>query len=666
MGRNQRNICDPIMLGLFREELAGQVYILESGLAEIEQGLPPEQIDSLLHAVHAIKGAARVVGLPVAVSLAYAMEKFLSEVRLENCRLFPPHIDQLRQATEIFHGMRDQEEKDIPRWVSGREPFILGITQDLWKALDGLEAFPFTEDPEAAITKETSEQVETGGDVSAAEVPEDIPAPGAMTDAASPFPENTAEVISEGETPEWSNMAPEAPEANASAVISERIEVPADDDPVPEPPAEIPREIVLYPDNMIALAGECLIQARRIRDLHPALCALWQRAPAAGTPPLTMTGASPGSRPAVNQGKTAVAGPVLMFDRSTQRLEHLAGQLYDKILVNRTVPFADLIRNYPRRISDLEGKLGKAVKFLAEGKETLIDRSILAKLEAPLWQLIRCALFCSVETPSARQAAGKLPEGVLSLAISSKAGMLHLLFTDDGRGINQEDLKAVAGEPENAEESEKDSVFDTLRATMQSLNGTMDWKMLPGEGTHVHLVLPAISSVLNCLLVRIGGEDYALPMMGIDRVVKIAAESRQGNEGRPSALIDGDIIELIDARQIFKLLALPSSAGDLPVVVLHKGPSRYGLVVEALRGEENLVLRPLDERLGKVPYIRAAAILGDGSPTLLLDMDDLLSAMELMAGPGRLSQTVSPAMAASLTQQRDLSGEDDPGPFWRW
>jgi chemotaxis protein histidine kinase CheA len=368
------------MFCLFREELAGQLRILESGLAEIELGLPSEKMEHLLRAVHTIKGAVRVVGLPAAVTLAYAMEGFLSELSQAKRRLLPHHVDQLRQATEIFQMIQNQAQKDITRWVGEQEASIRRITQ----ALDETEDSPFTESAKASTP--------------------------------------------EGETTKQA----EKPIAMAKEV------------------AEAPGR----PDASNVSGGE--------------------------TP-----------------------------------TEELGGQ-------------------------------------------------------AP------CEEF-----------------------------------------LNQDNLLAI-------------------------------------------------SSLQNCLLVRIGGESYALPMAKIDQVANVSSGSLQWIEGRPCAPIDGENMILFDAGQILNLPALPSTAGDLPVIVLERGQCRCGLVVEAFLREEKLALRPLDERLGKVDHIRAAAILGDGSSTLVLDPDDLLQTMDFMVRQGRLSKVGSTAMTASLAQEKGLSGEDIPWAFWRW
>jgi two-component system, chemotaxis family, sensor histidine kinase and response regulator WspE len=583
METDRKDSGDPNMLSLFREELAEQLQILESGLAEIEQELPTERMDCLLHAVHAIKGAFRVVGLPVAMRLASAMEEVLSELGQTKRCLLPVHIDQLRQAAAFFREIRKQEEKDILPWVSGQEASMRRVAQALWKFLAETQGVPFAE--------------------SLATAPPQDEAPG----------EAKTSIAMLKEVEEVPNR-------------SDKLDIHGGEIPSGDCQSQTPRHIQLNQDNLLALAGECLLQARKIRELHPLLRSLECGAPVLETQ-IVMSSLSEETNPVKNDGKASTTDPLPLLDRSSQQLEHLAGHLFNDILASRTIPFASLIRDYDQRISDLAGQLGKVVTFNRGGDMTAVDRDILRKLEEPLWQLIRQVLVYSLETPMERESVGKSPDGNLSLAISSETESLHLILTDDGRGMARESLDGSAGECEGWEQKKIAGEGHVLSFMMRSLDGSIDWEYLPGEGTKVHLVLPAIPGIRNCLLVRIAGELYALSMAEIDRVARVSPENRLSIEGRPWAAIDGENVVLIDAGQILNLPGSPSSAGDLPVIVLKRGQSRCGLVVEAFLGEEKLVLRPLDERLGKVAYIRAMALLGDGSPALVLDMNDLFEAV---------------------------------------
>ena len=429
MGTERENSGNTVMLGLFREELAGWTRMLDAGLEEIERGVTPERVDGLIRTVHAIRGASRLVGLPVAANLAYAMEGFLSEAGAEKHRLAAYPAAPFRQACDLFCAIAAQEDRDISRWLAERESDILVISQALQRSVREAEAPPISERCESAVPKEEP----TG----CAEAPGEIEERGGVTPAA---PE-TADV-SDGEP---------------SAGYRE---------------AEVSRDRFGDGDRLIELAGACLDQARRLRALCPVLRASdhFPPVPGKGTPSPVL----PAER---DREEIPVADPVLQFESSSKQLEQLAERLYDEIL--------------------------------------------------------------------------------------------------------------------------------EIRRTSS-----------------------ALSPVLRCLLVEIHGESYALPISRIDRVVRVSPSDISSIRGRPFVSIDGEDIGLIDAGELLRMPGLPASGGDWPVVIMRDRSRRCGLVVDAFRGEEDLVPMPLDRRLGKVDFIRAGAILEDGSPALVLDMNDLFRAIE--------------------------------------
>src|SRR5262249_3504934 len=157
-------------------------------------------------------------------------------------------------------------------------------------------------------------------------------------------------------------------------------------------------------------------------------------------------------------------------------------------------------------------------------------------------------------------------------------------------------------------------------------------------GTRFHLHLPLTLSVLRAVLVDIGGEFYAFPHNRIDRLVRVPLAEVRSLEQRQFVTVGGQNVGLVLAAQLLDLPpAGPSPPGgggkvngagdELPVVLLSDQTGTYGLIVEAFRGEQDLVVRPLDPRLGKVPNISAAAILDDGSPVLIADVEDLIRSM---------------------------------------
>jgi len=265
--------------------------------------------------------------------------------------------------------------------------------------------------------------------------------------------------------------------------------------------------------------------------------------------------------------RQATAKRLEEFDFFAQQSSDLAERLYREGLISRMRPFADGVQGFPRMVRDLARQLNKKVKFEMVGQATGVDREILEKLEAPLTHLLRNALDHGLESPEERLAAGKNPEGLLTLEARHQAGQLHVIVADDGRGIDLERIrrKVVARGLSTAEmvnrltEAELlDFLFlpgfstseavteisgrgvglDIVRTLAQEVGGCVRVENHPGTGrvvgcgTQFHLQLPITLSVLRTLLVEIAGDPYAIPLTRIDHLVVAPPEEIQTLEGR--------------------------------------------------------------------------------------------------------------------------------------
>ncbi len=347
--------------------------------------------------------------------------------------------------------------------------------------------------------------------------------------------------------------------------------------------------------------------------------------------------------------------------RQIDQFERLSAlEFHAERLYSKWSPTAAAICRWPSRFRacrDLSQSLGKKVSFSVEGGSTRVDRDIHERLEAPLNQLIRNALDHGIETPDARTALGKPAEGKIVLDARHFFGVLNITLTDDGRGIDPERIReAVVRKGLSVEEMARnmnlaelfDFLFlpgfstaknvtevsgrgvglDVVASMVHEVGGTVRVESKVGEGTIFHLQLPLTLSVLRTLIVEIAGEFYALPLSRIDRVLEIDPSILHVVEDRQFCTVDGDHIGVIDAREILQTPPAPNSSERLSIAIISDRLTRYGIVVDRFRGERELVVRPLDPQLGKIPNVSSGAILGDGSPVLILDVDDLVRSIE--------------------------------------
>jgi two-component system sensor histidine kinase and response regulator WspE len=201
--------------------------------------------------------------------------------------------------------------------------------------------------------------------------------------------------------------------------------------------------------------------------------------------------------------------------------------------------------------------------------------------------------------------------------------------------------------------------LDVVQDTVRKVGGSVRVSTTLGRGTTFHLLLPLTLSVVRAVLAEVAGEPYAFPHNRIDRLLRVPWADVRSLEHRQFVTVDGRTVGLVMAAQLFDLDAPPPAAGaDLPVLLLSDVGGTYGLVVDAFRGEQDLVVRPLDPRLGKVPNVSAAAILDDGSPVLIADVEDLIRSMDQYIQTGTLRRCDPAAPREAAAKKRVLVVDD--------
>jgi two-component system sensor histidine kinase and response regulator WspE len=201
--------------------------------------------------------------------------------------------------------------------------------------------------------------------------------------------------------------------------------------------------------------------------------------------------------------------------------------------------------------------------------------------------------------------------------------------------------------------------LDAVHSMVQEVGGMLRAVSQPGKGMSFHLQLPITLSVIRALLVEVSGENYAFPLARIDRALRVHRTQIEILENRQYFLFDGQSIGLVGANQVLELEESKLSSEELPIVVISDRSNRYGVVVDRLLGQHDLVVQPLDPRLGKVADISAAAVMEDGSPVLIVDADDLVRSIHNMLSGGRLSKIALAKKAAAPRKHKRILVVDD-------
>ncbi|MER8524434.1 hybrid sensor histidine kinase/response regulator [Mesorhizobium sp. M0622] len=615
------------MLDLFRAELATQSQALTSGLLALERDpVSAQSLDACMRAAHSLKGAARIVDLTPAVEVAHAMEECLVAAQRGRLSLSREHIDTLLKGVDLLGSIASEPasaDESAKLEIAG---FLLALEQ-----------------------------------------------------ASSP---STAKVLTVSETElAGSNAAPqEAPWASSAKETS----VLARSEPLLQPYGGVgsDRMVRVTADSLnrlLGLAGESLMEARRLRPFTGGLLRL-KRIQSDLAIAFDVLGDALAEIPKDDRAVQALAEALQKLrlsqtflaerldelDSIDRRATDLANRLYDETLASRMRPFEDGVRHYSRTVRDLGRTLGKNVRLDIVGGSTGIDRDILDQLEAPLGHLLRNAVDHGLETTDERIAAGKSEEGVIRLEARHNAGLLQIIVADDGRGIDLNKLRETivargltteetVGRLAEAELLEflflpgfsmKATVsnisgrgvgLDAVQAMAKQVRGLATVSSEFGFGTRFQLQLPLTLSVLRTLLVDIDGEPYAFPLAGIASTIKLPRTRIELLEGRPHFRFEDRQIGLVTAHQVLDRAEPQADADELSVVLINGDHGEtHGLIVDRFLGERELVVRPLDPRFAKVKDISAAALMEDGSPVLIVDVDDLIRSVDKLASSGGL------------------------------
>ena len=664
-------LSDPTMLELFRLEVEQHGQVLTDGLLRLEEDSnTPERIEPLMRAAHSIKGAARLVGVPIAVDIAHRMEDCLVAAQHGKLSLSPDDIDVLLKGSDLLLVIAQH---------TGQPGATLSAEQHaaynyLIKALGDVLAGHKPSKPHAAeldLTAVAPSPVATEpphcGPELAAVVPSELP-------SVEPTPTVSAPVV-----------APKPKEKPAASQASDRV-------------LRISAEQL---NRLMGLAGESMVEARWLRPYAESMLRLKRRQAEI----ITLLD---GLREELDdrldrdnfrrllretQRKAAECRQILAdrlaeLESYDRRAVNLSSRLRREVVTSRMRPFGDGVQGFPRMVRDLARQLGKQVQLQIDGQATMVDRDILEKIEAPLNHLLRNAMDHGLETPEEREKAGKPERGTIRLAAYHQSGMLSGAVEDDGRGVDIERLRRKIVERKmvteemaaNLSEAElmeflflpsfstKEHVteisgrgvgLDVVHDVVQEMRGMVRATSQFGVGTRFQLQLPLTLSVLPALIAEVAGEPYAFPLARIERIMHVDKNTIREVEGHQYISIEGHHVGLVSGYQVLGINDAVPHREELPIVVLGERKNSYGLVVDKFLGERDLVVHVLPPQLGKVKDISSAALMENGAPLLVVDVDDMLRSIEKIVSVGRLNRVGSQKEDSAAVKKKRILVVDD-------
>jgi two-component system sensor histidine kinase and response regulator WspE len=634
------------MLDLFRMEVDGQSKVLTEGLLALERDpVAASHLECCMRAAHSLKGAARIVGLDSGVRVTHAMEDCFVAAQHRRIRLRQAHIDVLLAGVDLLH-------------------------QIALAAEEGASPLEAQDQPDESAFLEQLQQVMAN--------------PGAMSHADAPAPLGTEPFPAmRGTSPPDTPLA-EPPPSEAGASAEDRV--------LKVTAANLNRLLGLAGESLVESRGfksfaDSLLRLKRLQHkVHHALDRLQEQLAPHRLPDTARAALAEAQSQALDC-RQFLAQRLVEIDAFDRRAAHLSHRLYDGALACHMRPFVDGVQSFPRMVRDLARALGKEVRLELIGQNVQVDRNILEKIDAPLGHLVRNAVDHGIEPSDERLAAGKPAEATLRVEARHSAGRLHISVSDDGRGIDLDRLRAsvldrklsnadTAARLSDAELLEflflpgfsmKGAVteisgrgvgLNVVQSVLKQIRGSVRISTQRGRGTRFHLELPLTLSVARTLLVEVNGEAYAVPLASIIRTAKTAQSEIELLEGRAHVDLDGRSVGLVTAHQLLGTDPAPAAADPLSVIILGDATQVYGLIVDRFLGERELVVQTLDDRLGKIKDIAAAALMEDGTPVLILDVEDLTRSIEKLAGTGGVHGVAREAPSTGAAPRRILVVED--------
>lgn len=652
-------------VSLFVSEATEHLDALGKELVRLEGNVTGEAIDSLFRHAHSVKGMAGSMGFEATTTLGHRLEDLLDRVRSSPHRFDRTVADLVLQAVDALgsHVKAAAAGEPFPD-VGALISQLMTVTQSM---RPGTTPLPFS-DPGALAAPPPL--VESSAPVESALPPRWLVTLRVATHSAQPgvrgflaykrlsslgnlfrcappldevkagkLPGGTFSVELETAEPEAVLQKTVSQVADVELVSLARVtappptpavaeEKPAEERVVGQEPPRTVRVRTELLDEFLDLAGELLLATAGVREVGRAM-------------------------------HEELRAPL---NQSVDRLHGLVRTLHDKVMKARMTPVAVITDRLPRAARDIARRRGREIELIIAGSEVELDRAIVDELSDPVLHLLRNAIDHGVEPPEERRMRGKPPRGTVKLSVRRVSDRVLLEVEDDGRGMDVERLKAVAVERGliTAEQAkvmtEREALMlsaapglstaqsvtdisgrgvgmDAVKRAVEGVGGTLDIISRKGLGTTFRLSLPLTVAMVNLLLVGLGDDVYGLPIAKVAGVVETSRAGLTHSESVPVLQFGASVVP---ARELSAVLEVPGRPHDVavpsPFVVVDTDEGRVALAVDALLGQEEVVLKALTRPLDQVRGLAGVTVLGSGRPVFILDVSRLEAPSRERAG----------------------------------
>ena len=341
----------------------------------------------------------------------------------------------------------------------------------------------------------------------------------------------------------------------------------------------------------------------------------------------------------------------LLLERVAQ-LECNTREIQERVMGIRMLPIGSAFSRFPRLVRDLSAKAGKKIQLVLSGEETELDKTVIESIGDPLTHLVRNSADHGLELPDERLDNNKPELGTIRLNAFHAGGNICITVEDDGRGLNRDKILAKAIKSGLISEQEKltdDQIWplifkpgfstaekvtdvsgrgvgmDVVKRNIEALGGTVSIKTAPGKGTTFTLKLPLTLAIIEGMMIRVGHETYILPMLSIVESIQPKVESVKTIVGKGEVMnVRGTYHPMIRLYEVFNLTPEHKDPAKAILIILETDGERVAVMVDEILGQQQVVIKSMEQNFRKVEGIAGATILGDGTVGFILDVRGLL------------------------------------------
>jgi len=594
---------DAELAGMFFAESLDHLGSIEANVLQLE-ATPADVklLNDVFRPFHTVKGNAGALGVSRVQELAHKVENLLDLARSGQLAMAPDDFDLVLRSVDVVTSLlRDLQQRLGGQPGTDLEAERLALMAAVDARLSGDPAPTAAVEPEpvAAPATPIASLPEPVATAVVDDVRFDPPAPEAAPVAApSPAPTPTPVAVAAAAPPvrPFQERAEDAPPPQARRV-DDQASVKVDT-----------RKL----DNLVDMVGELVIVQSIIQE-----------------DPLLQT--------AVDERLT----------RNMAQLRRITSDLQRNAMSMRMLPIRQTFQKMARLVRDLSKKNGKPVELALNGEDTELDRRVIESINDPLMHMVRNSMDHGLETPETRLAAGKPAQGTLSLSAFHQGGNIVIAIADDGGGLNTERIrtKAIAqgliGEGDELSNAEIHQLIfrpgfstaekvteisgrgvgmDVVRRNIEAMRGRIEIQSTQGRGTTFYIKLPLTLAIVDGLLLSVGAQRFVLPTFAVRESLRPTPAQVHSVQGRPCMIqVRDSLLPLIRLADLFGIESPVHDPCDATVVVVEDDGRCAGVIVDALLGKQEVVIKPLGDQFAGVRGVAGGAILGDGRVGLILD-----------------------------------------------